>query len=92
MISLLVLLIPACMIQIHGKQKALIGYELYSWQDTRGDWVFCLLPNTSSEKTVEVVFDEKRSLHGIRALEQELATLPRGEHIFWLDLSTLTYI
>jgi hypothetical protein len=62
-----------------------MGYELYSWQSPNGDWNFCVLFNTSSEKTIEEVFDAKTTLRGVNQLKQKLSTLPEGARIFWLD-------
>lgn len=79
-------LILLCSPQGHGGHKQrIIGYELYSWRDKTDNWVFSLLPDTSSEKTVEAVFNDQRVLHGVDQLKSALAKLPAGEQIFWVD-------
>jgi len=42
-----------------GKAVKLTYYELYSWQELDGTWNFCVLPNTSREKSVEEVYDKR---------------------------------
>lgn len=61
------------------------GYELYSWKDAEGVWSFCVLYNTSSEKTVDEVFSEKTRLRGLEALKRKIAGLPEGASVFWVD-------
>ena len=40
-----------------GRHK-MMSYDLYSWQEPDGVWNFCVLPDTSREKTVEEVFSK----------------------------------
>jgi hypothetical protein len=80
----LIFLVSVCSSQPERTPR-IRGYELYSWQDEQCNWIFSLLPNTSSEKTVEMVFDPKKSLRGMNQLQRELAKLPEGERIFWFD-------
>src|SRR5258708_36927468 len=47
-------------------------YELYCWEGPKGSWNFRLLPNTSSEKSVELVFDAKITLHGVDQLKTNI--------------------
>lgn len=85
-VIMLMFVVSVCISQTNTEHKPVIrGYELYSWRDTRGDWAFSLLPNTSSEKTVAVVFGEKNTLHSVEQLECAMAKLPEGEHLFWFD-------
>jgi hypothetical protein len=44
-------------------------YELYSWQDSKGSWDFSLLPNTSSEKSVDLVFSKEAVAQGLDQLK-----------------------
>ena len=61
-------------------------YELFSWHEKKsGDWSFCILHNTNSEKSVQQVFGAKSRLRGLDALKGELAQLPAGATIVWLD-------
>lgn len=60
-------------------------YELYSWQDLKGNWNFSLLPSTSSEKSVEVVFNKKATIHGVDQLKAKISKLPEGSTIALLD-------
>jgi hypothetical protein len=65
--------------------RAPMGYELYSWKETRGTWSFSLLSNTSSEKTVNEIFSSKARLRGPDELKRSISALPRGATVFWLD-------
>jgi hypothetical protein len=60
-------------------------YELYSWQDPKGSWNFSLLPNTSSEKSVELVFSKKVVCHGLDQLKAKINLLPEGSTIALLN-------
>jgi hypothetical protein len=66
-------------------QKTPMSYELYSWQDLKGVWKFCLLYNTSSEKTVKEVFSKKTELQGTDQLKRRISELPAGASISWVD-------
>ena len=59
-------------------------YELYSWQQPVGTWNFCILLNTSSEKTVLQVFSDKTRLRGVDAVEKKIAKLPGGSTVVWV--------
>jgi hypothetical protein len=60
-------------------------YELYSWRGSNGAWNFSLLPNTSSEKSVRLVFDKKVPSHGLDQLKKTISLLPEGATIALLD-------
>lgn len=61
------------------------GYELYSWRDKRsGEWYFALLPGTNRLKTFDEIAVPPNQLKTVNSLRQELAKLPRGEHIEWI--------
>jgi len=75
-------------------------YELYSWQQPvvdpdysakpsdSGTWSFSIVVMKSGAMTrVEEVFDIKNRLTGIQALQEKLASLPKGTHIHWLGTS-----
>ena len=64
-------------------------YELYSWQRSEGDWMFCLLYTTDRQKTREEVFSDKTALHGIVQLKSKLAELPPSSRVIWFDRLTL---
>src|SRR5882672_2248915 len=67
------------------EQKTPMVYELYSWQGSNGGWNFCLLYNTSSEKTVQEVFSKKTELRGLGQLKHRISALPVGSSIVWVD-------
>jgi hypothetical protein len=60
-------------------------YELYSWQDSSGGWSFSVLYNTSSEKTVQEVFNKKTELRGVDQLKHRISELPAGARISWVN-------
>jgi hypothetical protein len=62
-----------------------MAYELYSWPDSSGGWNFCVLYNTSSEKTVQQVFNKKTELRGVDQLKHRISELPAGASIAWVD-------
>jgi hypothetical protein len=76
-----------CASQLPGnaEQKTPMGYELYSWQDSSGGWSFCVLYNTSSEKTVREVFNKKTELRGVDQLKHRISQLPTGASISWVN-------
>ena len=63
-------------------------YELYSWQDSKDNWNFCMLYPTSRQKTVEEVFDQETTLHGVNQLKGRIAKLKKGSRIVWFDRLT----
>jgi hypothetical protein len=68
-----------------AEQKTPMVYELYSWQDSSGGWSFCVLYNTSSEKTVKEVFNKKTELRGVDELKHRISELPAGASISWVN-------
>jgi hypothetical protein len=68
-----------------GPVRPAMGYELYSWRGSKGEWEFQLLFNTNSEKTSSEVFNEKTALKGLGKLKRRISELPEGSTIFWLD-------
>jgi hypothetical protein len=65
-----------------------MGYELYSWKDSKGDWAFCILGVTDREKTVKEVFNKKATLRGLSQLKEKLSSLPEESIIIWYDRVT----
>jgi hypothetical protein len=60
-------------------------YELYSWQDSRTrEWNFCILYNTSREKSVKEVFNKKTIIRGPDELKKRISDLPSESKIIWL--------
>jgi hypothetical protein len=61
-------------------------YELYSWQQPKGDWNFCLLPSPSGVNiSAEAVFSEKSRLRGLTELKRKASRLTAGSRIVWMD-------
>ncbi|HEY4949463.1 MAG TPA: hypothetical protein VIH88_03930 [Candidatus Acidoferrales bacterium] len=61
-------------------------YELYSWQGSRArEWNFCILYNTSREKTVKEVLNKKTAIRGLDELKKKISDLPPGSKIIWRD-------
>ena len=61
-------------------------YELYSWQQTSGNWNFRLLPSPSGVNTpAEAVFNKKFRLIGLDALRRKISELPAGAKILWTN-------
>jgi hypothetical protein len=63
------------------------GYELYSWQDEAGRWLYALLPGTNRLKS-------SQEIHNGRIAESELRDtlrkLPPGETVTWCPPPNLT--
>jgi hypothetical protein len=67
-------------------RKAPMGYELYSWQEPKGSWNFCLLPSPSGVNIpADEVFNKKNLLRGVAGLNRAISRLPIGATIYWLD-------
>jgi hypothetical protein len=79
------LMVPVCVSQNRDKKTLPLAFELYSWQDTKGNWNFCVLPNTNRLKTVPEVFNKNTALRTIDQLRRKLANLPEGASVFWFD-------
>ena len=73
--------------QLHGDtgRRKVLSYDLYSWQEPDGMWNFCVLPDTSREKTVEEVFAKKHRLKGVADFKRQISELPEGSTIVALD-------
>jgi hypothetical protein len=59
------------------------GVELYSWRDSKGDWVFALLSGTNRLKTAEEVKAPKNQIAGQGELEKAFARLAIDERVSW---------
>jgi hypothetical protein len=66
------------------------AYELYSWQDSKGEWRFSLLYNTNRQKTVQEVFNKKSVLHGSNGVKRRISQLSIPSEIVWFDRLTLS--
>jgi hypothetical protein len=65
-------------------------YELYSWQDSgTKERSFCILYNTSREKTTKEVFNRKTVIRGLDELKKKISDLPAGSKIIWRDELTV---
>ena len=61
-------------------------YELYSWQQPKGNWNFCLLPSPSGVNLpAETVFSEKCRSRGLSELKRKVSRLTAGSKILWMD-------
>ncbi len=67
------------------RQKVLMNYELYSWQESKGNWEFSILPNLERYYVIEEVLDKRRTIHGVDRLKLRLSQLPAGTTVYWLD-------
>jgi hypothetical protein len=79
--------IAACGVA-QGTEDIVPTYELYSWPNPQGGWNFCLLHTTNREKTVQEVFNEQTTLHGIDELKREMVKLPKRSNVVWFDRLT----
>lgn len=68
--------------QALANQLAFKGMELYSWQNSAGEWQYILLPGTNRGKTFEEIQVSPLDLDGIKTA---LAGLPSGESVFWTN-------
>src|SRR5260370_4941561 len=76
-----------CLFQfsLDARQQAPMNYELYSWQNSADGWSFCVLYNTSSEKTVKQVFNKRTELRGTEQLKKRISELLAGASITCVD-------
>jgi hypothetical protein len=86
------LLLPA-QAQESRSAKEFKGMELYSWKDSKGDWIFALLPGTNRLKTEEEVKNKENQIPGATELEKRFLRLAEGEEVFWFhrDLKGFAY-
>jgi hypothetical protein len=74
-------------------ETAFKGIELYSWQDSAGDWIFALLPGTNRLKAEAEVKAEENRIAGVNDLEKRFLRLAEGEQVIWYhrDLEGFAY-
>ena len=64
------------------------GMELYSWKPDGKDWHFSLIVGLNNRKPVLEVADvEKYAVTNLASLKYKLSGLPKGEHVYWVNLS-----
>ena len=69
--------------QERSAEKAFKGIELYSWQDSNGDWLFALLPGTNRLKIETEVKKKENQILGTKELEKRFMRIAEGEQVFW---------
>jgi hypothetical protein len=75
----------------NGPQAVPMGYELYSWKESGGNWTFSLLPSPSGVNvTPEEVFNKKFLLSGAQELKRKISGLPAESTIYWLNRTSGT--
>ena len=63
-------------------EKAFKGMELYSWKNSKGIWIFSLLPGTNRIKTsIEI---KEKQIPDAKELEKRFLLIAKGEQVFWL--------
>lgn len=77
------LLVPSARAQERPSEKEFKGVELYSWQDSNGDWLFVLLPGTNRLKSEAEVKQKENRIVGTNELEKHFLRLAEGEQVFW---------
>jgi hypothetical protein len=65
-------------------QKAMKGYELYSWK-ADGKWYYSLVTGTNRIKTYEEITSNENVRVGDSALKEELKKLAPGDQVFWMS-------
>ncbi|MFA6568414.1 MAG: hypothetical protein WCS96_09400 [Victivallales bacterium] len=66
-------------------ELAFKGMELNSWRSPDGEWCFSILKGTNREKIIAEITDSKTRISGLDNLKIELAKLPKGERVFWVN-------
>jgi hypothetical protein len=59
------------------------GVELYSWRDSRGDWVFALLSGTNRLKTAGEIKAPRNRIAGVGELAKAFSRLAIDEKVSW---------
>ena len=57
------------------------GWDIRSWKNDKGEWVFSILFGTNRLKSVDEI--RESGVVGIDALKKELRTLKEGEYVNW---------
>lgn len=60
-----------------------IGWELYSWQSSKG-WRFSLMAGTDRIRTTEEILSNPYNVNGREQLKLLIRRLPLGEQIIWI--------
>ena len=63
-------------------QTAFKGMELYSWQNSEGEWQYAVLEGTNRNKTLEEIQSTPLDLQGVK---NEIARMAVGESLFWMN-------
>jgi len=66
-------------------KKAFKGFELYSWQDSDGSWLFALMPGTNRLKTELEIKKKENRISGVKELEKRFSNLSVGENVYWFN-------
>ena len=61
-----------------------VSYELYSWQNSGGQWCFSILTMTDRAKTAEDIFDKQESIYGIDKLKETISRMRPGTRLVWM--------
>lgn len=71
----------------YGEPRPVVSVsELYSWRGSEIEWHFSILSGeTSHVKTPEEVFEPKRVISEMAALERRMADLPRHSELIWVE-------
>ena len=89
--SLLFLVVVAGALACCATNRVTPVYNLYSWENPRGVWNFCLLSGLISRRmTPEEVRNEKTVLHGLNQLKQAMSRLEKSSSIVWFDRGYFT--
>jgi hypothetical protein len=73
-------------VQKHPQPEKIKTFELYSWQDAKGEWTFSLWPATSNAGLhPDVILRPSSALTGQEKIKRSIAKIPSGSEIIWLD-------
>jgi hypothetical protein len=65
------------------EKAAFKGMELFSWKPAGKDWHFSLLIGTNRQKPDSMITAPETEIVGVGNLKQKLASLAKGEQVFW---------
>jgi hypothetical protein len=69
----------------HADHPAFKGMELHSYMLENGSWAFSVLIGTNRNKFDNEIRSEHNRVDSIDALKERIASLARGELIFWIN-------
>ena len=75
---------------VRAERPLFKGVELYSWKPDRAEWHFSVLAGTNRMKPVSEIMAPETAIVSVRRLKGELATLAKGEKVFWSNLGAST--